>query len=404
MELSEELGSLASTHPEPKANWDDFQKMGFGDAPEAAVKLDLQLSPRDLPLPLSPSASSIVTPSSGAPVYLFKATREYRREIDDAFLAFIEECQLDRVNRIFSNICLVRLSVNAALEVSEDIPIEWLLLSIEYKPPPRIMTAPLPTILRSSSPSKESTMTRKRFSLGGLTSTFRRSSSMVVKADDSKMKKSIFGVTSRDLSTQGALGALEEGNATSQVQEVVKPDERNVSVVGEMGELLDQAKPQSSPIITGDPSSETNVDDWHYIAEGGANLVFGYHGSSGAYQNKALRIPKTMSIQITGDTPDPSILWRDEPLPRLLSKEYLPDVKPVSLDGGWVGRLVRTVQDVRPDFRTESGDSDATSFATHVNATLMDDLRTSSSDTSHCVLAVEIKVSLPLRTYPCGCS
>jgi hypothetical protein len=370
--------------------------MGFGDAPEAAVKLDLQLSPRDLPLPLSPSASSIVTPSSGAPVYLLKATREERREIDDAFLAFIEECQLDRVNRLFSNICLVRLSVNAALEVSEDAPIEWLLLSIEYTPPPHTMSAPMPTIVRSSSPSKESTMTRKRFSLGGLTSTFRRSSSMLVKADDTKMKRSIFGATSRDLSTQGALGALEEGSASGKVQEVAKPDERDVPVVGEMGELLDQAKPQSSPIITGDPSSDTNVDDWHYIAEGGANLVFGYHGSSDVYQNKALRIPKTTSTQITGDTPDLSILWRDELLPRLLSKQYLPDVKPVSLESGWVARLVRTVQDVRPDFRTESGDSDASSFTAHVNATLMDDLRTSSSDISHCVLAVEIKVSLPL--------
>jgi hypothetical protein len=495
LELSEELGTLASRHPTskpfprstspsstsaPKADWDDFSKLGFGDAPETATKLDLQLSPRDLPLPLSRSPSAVEPIVPDRPSFKLTATREERMEITDAFLPFVEDSQLDKTNSIFNNNLLVRLSTSAALELSGKSSIEWLLLSVTYRPPTPLRPIPS-TTLRSSSPSKESITTRKRFSLGGLTSTFRRSSSMALRPDE--LKRS----AGSKKAGRGSLEPLEEGGDAPS----------KVIGVGEMGELLDRAEidssatrkvdreksaaasgvaaiaseaattgtPQSEvqkeimvtgagedstldpktkalPTTTEDPPAQTpvfassitgaeaqdagssaepitaitpdhtastdsqpidtadqhsagswKIADWHYIAEGGANLVFGYHGRNPEFRNKALRIPKSLDTKPEDGVSDTSILWRDELLPKLLPKTHLPNVKPVLLEGRWVAGLVEHVQDTRPDFRADVDLSTFSTSATPVKATLMDDLRASSSDVSHTVLAIEIKVS-----------
>jgi len=454
LELSEELGTLASRHPTskplprststsstsaPKADWDDFSKLGFGDAPETATKLDLQLSPRDLPLPLSRSPSAVEPVLLDRPLPKLKASREERIEIIDAFLPFVEDSQLDKTNSTFNNILLVRLSTTAALELSEESPIEWLLLSITHKPPTPLKPL-VSTNLRSSSPSKESTTTRKRFSLGGLTSTFRRSSSMALRPDE--LKRS----TGSKKAGRGSLEPLEEGGG----------DVPKGPAIGEMGELLEQSdrktlitktveqeKPTAtgqlaaianSGVTTNSPTAEpeapdepttvitrdqkkstdtqpidtvdqhsawsSNIADWHYIAEGGANLVFGYHGRNPEFRNKALRIPKSLDTKPEDDDSGISILWRDELLPKLLSKNHLPVVKPVSLDGKWVAGLVELVQDTRPDFRADIDLPAFSSSEIPVKATLMDDLRASSSDVSHTVLAIEIKVSFNVRSEP----
>jgi hypothetical protein len=495
LELSEEVGTLASRHPSskpfqrstsssstsaPKADWDDFSKLGFGDAPETATKLDLQLSPRDLPLPLSRTPSAVEPIVTDRPSLKLKATREERIEIIDAFLPFVEDSQLDKTNAIFNNILLVRLSTTAALELSGESSIECLLLSVSYKPPTPLKPL-VSTTLRSTSPSKESTTTRKRFSLGGLTSTFRRSSSMALRSDE--LKRS----TGSKKAGRGSLEPLEENGG----------DPTKVFGAGEMGELLEPVKidspaakivdreksaapsgvaaiaskaamtetPQSevqkeimvagagedstlddmtkalptttadlpahvpvlAPSITGaeaqnagssaepitaiTPDHTTSTDsqpietadqhstgswkiaDWHYIAEGGANLVFGYHGRNPEFRNKALRIPKSLETKPDDDISDISILWRDELLPKLLPTKHLPGVKPVSLDGEWVAGLVGHVQDTRPDFRADVDLSTFSTSPTPIKATLMDDLRASPSDVSHTVLAIEIKVS-----------
>jgi len=495
LELSQELGNLAGTHPKPKtlgqrdanslttakkADWDDFSKTGFGDAPETVTKFDLQLSPRVSPLPLSPSPSSTGPLVPATSVHSFKAIREERIEIDDAFLPFVEDSQLDKSNQLFGGLSLVRLSADAALELSGESTVEWLIMSVIYKAP-----APLPvppSTLRSASPSKESTMTRKRFSLGGFTSNFRRSSSMALKVDDATARRSMFGGTgtSKNSSTQGGLEPLQEG-AGGDTAKMAQQAAPQVLAVGEMGELLerppiasdvgdkslDPLSPHEPPVTSpirpttqvdreifaaetsskeelthvtnthsaisasipaatqveapaphadepfppsltttsldaqlnlGNPSLGSNAVDWHYIAEGGANLVLGYHGSSETYRNKALRIPKSLIAEGDGDVPDLSILWRDELLPRVLSADHLPDVTPVSLDGPWVAVLFKHVHEVRPDFRTEIDPSDFAAANKPVKATLMTDLRTTSSDVSHTVLAIEIKVSfLPMK-------
>lgn len=487
LELSEELGMLANTHPTsramgrststsstkaPRADWDDFSKTGFGDAPDTASKLDLQLSPRDLPLSLSRSPSTVQPLASQLPALKLKAVREERVEIGDAFLSFVEDAQLDKMTALFSQMVLLRLSASAALELSEEAPIEWLLVSVDYTPPPPIK--PTSTITsRSTSPSKESTMIRKRFSLGGITSSFRRSSSMALKDNVGKKQGSV------KEAGRGTPLAGQEGT------EDVQPDVSKELGVGEMGQILkastssatviDQANDQQDKVntqtreveqpvgavhtegpneITGsymrpasngndsvtatkdlistasspggasvdhisvgptnnvDPSSITStkvqspsatdknpshspiIADWHYIAEGGANLVFGYHGRSKEFRNKALRIPKSPVVESEGDLPDISVLWRDELLPKLLSRDHLPEVRPVSLGGTWVASLVEHVQHTRPDFRAGIDLSTFSTADAPIEATLMDDLRTSASDNSHTVLAIEIKVSL----------
>jgi hypothetical protein len=154
----------------------------------------------------------------------------------------------------------------------------------------------------------------------------------------------------------------------------------------------DQSKStDTQPISTSSWGSD--IADWHYIAEGGANLVFGYHGRDPEFRNKALRIPKSLETKPDDDVSDISILWRDELLPKLLPRKHLPSVKPVSLDGKWVAGLVEHVQDTRPDFRAGVDLSTFSTSPTPIKATLMDDLRASPSDVSHTVLAIEIKVS-----------
>jgi hypothetical protein len=405
VELSEEVASLAhaqanaSSLDAPKANWDDFSKTGFGDAPERASKLDFTLAPSDRPLPRSSSSlggdQSAFVPSASGPRHTFKAIREERIDIDDAFLPFIEETQLDKTSSIFNNIALVRLSTTAAADLTEGhgSPIEWLLLVVEHKPPAPVANSYLSP--PSSSPSKESTVSKKRFSLGGFTSSFRRSTSGVVKADDTttSTRKLVMGGSQRS----GGLGSLAEGTG-------MEASVNSGLQVGEMGELLpreDQvSKTLSNPSQTRATllSEASPPDDWHYIAEGGANLVFGYHGPSELYRNKALRIPKSPTLeQNDAETPIGS-LWRQDLLPKLLDSIHLPESEVVSLEAGWVDTLLGAALSSRPDART-SDQTPSISSGSPVQATLMTDLRGGSLNLDTKVLAIEIKVSSMLGSH-----
>jgi inositol-pentakisphosphate 2-kinase len=230
---------------------------------------------------------------------------------------------------------------------------------------------------------------------------------MMVKTGDIDVKSSIAGGTSRKMSNAGDLEALDEGSVATKTS--VGHGQGATPDVSEMGQLSDQLDEVATPVneapsqtvhevpdkvATVDPSSNSHVSDWHYVAEGGANVVFGYHGSSPSYRNRALRIPKSRHYgsDDVAAVSELSVLWRDELLPRLLPKAFLPDVKPVGLNGNWVADLLHDLGGSRPDFRSEIDLSAFRNSEEQVHATLMDDLRTSSSDVSHAVLAIEIKV------------
>lgn len=381
-ELSEQIADLANGHAAPAnsatTDWDDFRHTGFGDATftSPSKSLDLQLSPKDVPLPLSPLSEE---PEVGSlkPSYDFDAVEEHIIELDDAFLPFAEETQLAGVDSSLSLVCLVRLSTNVIAELDVSPPVEWLLLTVKVKPP---VTPQLTTYARGPSPSRESTMSRRRFSLGGLASTFRRSASGSVRAmPNGAPRRSIFGGTSRNLASELDLHPVKETDVLA--PELGSPPA--AYVVEEASEVEPIA--QKDAIIRTGPAA-TPIADWHYVAEGGANLVFGYHGSDAAFKGRALRIPKASQT----DEPEQSRTWRHELLPRLLPKEFLPDTEQVNLDLQWVTDLLKQSAKSRPLKRLED---DHGPWTGDVRALLLDDLRSGRNADGDKVLAVEIKVS-----------
>ena len=135
-------------------------------------------------------------------------------------------------------------------------------------------------------------------------------------------------------------------------------------------------------------SLDTNrTADWHYVAEGGANIVFGYHGSNPQYIGKALRIPKNYQESDLANT------WRDDVLTRLLEERDLPGHSTVELAADWVRGLVGSSSDSRPQMRRDADQKDHWSGSEVVKGTLMDDLRSGPKEAGQKVLAIEIKVS-----------
>ena len=203
---------------------------------------------------------------------------------------------------------------------------------------------------------------------------------------DTKTKE--LPATTENLSA--AIPVLSPSITGTENQEAALPADPSTAITTDQTKSTDT---RSIVTTAQDSGWSSNTADWHYIAEGGANLVFGYHGRQPEFRNKALRISKSLETKPDDDDSDISLLWRDDLLPKLLSKVHLPDVKPVMLDGKWVAGLVELVKDTRPDFRASIDLFAFSTSAISVKATLMDDLRASCSDVSHTILAIEIKVS-----------
>lgn len=131
--------------------------------------------------------------------------------------------------------------------------------------------------------------------------------------------------------------------------------------------------------------SATPTSDWHYVAEGGANIVFGYHGSDPRYKARALRIPKNYKES------DLATVWRDELLPRLLLAQDLPGKSTVKLPRQWVQDLVDASAVSRPQARRDADQRDL--WPEEIVASLMEDLRSGGKEQGQRVLAIEIKAS-----------
>jgi hypothetical protein len=163
--------------------------------------------------------------------------------------------------------------------------------------------------------------------------------------------------------------------------------------VGEMGELRSPlvvvapdcaAETVTIPVKELGPSG-TPTSDWHYVAEGGANIVFGYHGPDSQFEGRALRIPKNYEESNLAST------WRDDLLPRLLMTKDLPSRSAVKLSGNWVKDLIKVSAENRPQARRDADQSELWSEV--VVGSLMDDLRSEPKRQGQKVLAIEIKVS-----------
>lgn len=110
---------------------------------------------------------------------------------------------------------------------------------------------------------------------------------------------------------------------------------------------------------------QTNSEQWQYIAEGGANMVFGYVGPPSDFTGKALRIRKKAPVEMAGDVSkqvkslETNKYWHEKLLPHVLGvhhprgKEFLaPSSRLHDVDPRWLYKLEQSARPHRPFHRT----------------------------------------------------
>ncbi|KAL7410650.1 inositol-pentakisphosphate 2-kinase [Mrakia frigida] len=146
--------------------------------------------------------------------------------------------------------------------------------------------------------------------------------------------------------------------------------------------------------------ASTSAQDWLYSSEGGANIVFRYHGPPDpSFNNKILRIAKTsrpdpVPPHLPSDPDqihppqDPSTLFRNQVMLPLLTEEFMPGQEPVRLEKDFLEELEARSAGRRAEWRKEAegGGVDKDSKV----GLLVDDL-TGEREGEGRVLAVEIK-------------
>ena len=102
-----------------------------------------------------------------------------------------------------------------------------------------------------------------------------------------------------------------------------------------------------------DQISWTLPNDWKYVSEGGATIVFSYIGPPNpSYDGMVLRLRKA-----TGEKPpaldedDPIIEFQTKCIERLLPQENLPKLRSVRLEREWLERLGELHENRRPEAR-----------------------------------------------------
>lgn len=385
-------------------SWDDFRQTGFGDELRRSHGLELATHPPPRPATLSgPVVEERIQQPVPRPINL-TATFETIHRLDDAFLPFCETTQLASPDSILAGICLVRLAtVRRSTKWGN---IDWLLVSVYRSHASELPTSeavPAETgaiTVQPASPAQNSTRARL-FDLAGLVGSIRRSASSGTMSHGSASRpvETVLARHGLDpISEAGmASGSGRAGASKTKVQTgasvgtviAAKAAPAQMEPGGPV-ETTSSGKESAAP---GPTASAVNVDktpitDWHYVAEGGANIVFGYHGKDAMFIGRAIRIPKSGSI------PDEEALadrWREDLLSRLLPSRFLVRSERVTLDWMWFNELCRQVEEDRPGWRLESHDNGGGRSA--VAALLMDDLRSGPRGSDQKMFAIEIKVS-----------
>lgn len=134
------------------------------------------------------------------------------------------------------------------------------------------------------------------------------------------------------------------------------------------------------------PAATTNPDEWKYLAEGGAHIVFAYVGANPVLRGKALRIRKSEKSSCVPQEVDR--VWQDELLPKIVPADLLLRSETVDLPQEWLLRLMSQSQLARPEHRlfVESQKIG--------RASMMDNLQSlEGMAAGERVMAIEIKVS-----------
>ncbi|GJJ12323.1 hypothetical protein Clacol_006564 [Clathrus columnatus] len=114
--------------------------------------------------------------------------------------------------------------------------------------------------------------------------------------------------------------------------------------------------------------TQTNPkDDWSYLTEGGASVVFAYIGlQHSVCSGKVLRVRKTSRQDLAGpDLPEPtdnpnediedaSVVFQKSIISQLLPEHYLPDTQSVRVTEEWLSQLAVYAEPFRPDIRKQN--------------------------------------------------
>lgn len=388
-------------------DWDDFTKSGFAEDDSA---LNLSLSPSSSRAPQLPpidvEASPRPTCSSKPDTIPAIVNQESIVHVDDVFFAFVRDARADGgVNRKWAPFSLVKLRTPFRRDSST---IEGVLVTISYRAPkaPSIVEEPVtPELPVQDDPKRFSTFGFRRQSMPGkrMKGLFGSTRSIPrldeqIRQDEAKAARGRLGSVTEDPRVLSEADVDEMGMMRSNVPATITPSPASA-----------RAQPVVAPIVLGAPVrnggdivlESTQVSDWHYVAEGGAHAVFGYHGANSEYHGKMLRLRKA----ITGtDHPKDDVMqvWSKELLPTLVPADLLVETVPARLtDGEWLRALLDEAEQHRPQHRVEKGESNtlAQDIGKPVKAWLMEDLRKADHGPGESAMSVEIKVSCPGITW-----
>ncbi|WVW84830.1 hypothetical protein I302_106865 [Kwoniella bestiolae CBS 10118] len=433
--------------------WDDFQKSGFGDSPKTVGNLGLAFSPKSSSTPISPTASATKlrlgtdmsdrpTPQkrttfreSKNPTTVYSIEKEEIIELDDMFIAFVEDAQLDPPSiTSWPPFSLVRLNPSVSSSLPEKL-IDLLLITVVHRAPaapePRSEPTPEHELNRSTSPSSSKAGTPRGFK--GITESFKRSSSF---QSGMNLRRSFFGTSGFSLSRHASdeLGTLPESESSESRQlraplsaSSLTPTEYTITEMGEMIKIpspnekaelsapgstiadhvesslgvkneedADVATIKGKSMITGltsGPSVDSLASQWQYVGEGAEHIVFSHRGTMSEYNGMVLRLRKS---QFLGNSPtDPEYRqtlneWIFRLLPRLVPPELLIQTQEVNLSEGWVRDLFTQADPTRPEERKMSGDLKSLVVG-EAKGVIMEDTTTNEKKDGIVNLAFEIK-------------
>jgi inositol-pentakisphosphate 2-kinase len=104
--------------------------------------------------------------------------------------------------------------------------------------------------------------------------------------------------------------------------------------------------------------SETRPQDWKYISEGGATIVFSYVGPPNPHFDgmvlrlrKVVMSSKDLHEESWVEPEDPMIEFQQKCMERLIPKAHLPRLETVHLERPWLESLVQVHDVARPQYR-----------------------------------------------------
>ncbi|KAI0317572.1 inositol-pentakisphosphate 2-kinase [Amylostereum chailletii] len=124
----------------------------------------------------------------------------------------------------------------------------------------------------------------------------------------------------------------------------------------------------SVPAIATQDISETSINDWQYVSEGGATIVFTYQGPSHpSFNGTVLRLRKHAHSLVPSDPApeqeepdDPMIEFQRRIIGRLIAPDFLVHLQVVRLDSTWINEFHAIHDDSRPAERRKVDTIDLT--------------------------------------------